>query len=66
MKGAKYMYQPKRKHMRRDHVIGVRLTEAEMMKAKEKASVSCISLSSWAREIIKDYLSLCSEAEKEQ
>lgn len=59
------MYQPKRKNIRRDCVIGVRLTEAEMEKAKKHAGVSCISLSSWAREIIKDYLDLCSAEEKQ-
>lgn len=60
------MYQPKRKNIRRDCVIGVRLTEVEMERAKERAGVSCISLSSWAREIIRDYLELSKEDSKEQ
>lgn len=52
------MYQPKRSSLRRDKVIGVRLTEEEMKLAQKQASKSCISLSSWAREILRDYLKL--------
>ena len=65
MKGDMFMYQPRRKNIRRDKVVGVRLTETEMEKAKHFAGVSCISLSSWAREIITDYLRMVeSEAQK--
>lgn len=52
------MYQPKRSSLRRDKVIGVRLTEEEMRLAQKQASRSCISLSSWAREILRDYLKM--------
>lgn len=52
------MYQPKRCELRRDKVIGVRLTEKEMRLAQKQACKSCISLSSWAREILRDYLKM--------
>ena len=52
------MYRPKRSDLRRDKVIGVRLTEEEMKLAQKHANCSCISLSSWAREILRDYLKM--------
>lgn len=55
------MYQPKRKNLRRDNVIAVRISEAEFERIKRNASEAQLTLSSWCREIIKDYLELQAE-----
>lgn len=66
MRGVLCMYHPKRKDIRKDCVIGVRLTKSEMQRVKSRASASRISLSSWAREIINAYLDLNSDDTKKE
>lgn len=50
------MYQPKRENLRKDSVIALRVSEREFDTIKHKATETGISLSSWCREIILDYL----------
>ena len=50
------MYVPTRKALRKDLVIGVRISEQEMALIRDSAHDAGLTLSSWCREIILDYL----------
>lgn len=52
------MYRPTRSKLRKDAVIGVRISDDEMEKIKVSAMHSGLSLSSWCREILLDYLKM--------
>jgi predicted DNA binding CopG/RHH family protein len=59
------MYVPTRKALRKDLVVGVRISEYEMDLIKDSAHDAGLTLSSWCREIILDYLRMQS-AQKPQ
>lgn len=50
------MYVPTRKSLRKDLVVGVRISEDEMSLIRDSAHDAGLTLSSWCREIILDYL----------
>ena len=50
------MYVPTRKTLRKDLVVGVRISEDEMSLIRDSAHDAGLTLSSWCREIILDYL----------
>lgn len=50
------MFQPKRSKLRKDSVVGLRISEEEYEKIKNSAMMTGLTMSSWCREIILDYL----------
>lgn len=51
--------QPKRRQkLRRDNVIALRVSDDEFEKIKSMSLSDGLTLSSWCREIIKDYFAL--------
>lgn len=50
------MFQPRRSKLRKDSVVGLRISEEEYEKIKNSAMVTGLTMSSWCREIILDYL----------
>lgn len=55
------MYQPKRSKLRKDNVVGLRISEEEYEKIKNSAMMTGLTMSSWCREIILDYLRMQEE-----
>lgn len=55
------MYQPKRSKLRKDNVVGLRISEEEYEKIKTSAIMTGLTMSSWCREIILDYLRMQEE-----
>lgn len=55
------MYQPKRSKIRKDNVVGLRISEEEYAQVKNSAIESGLTMSSWCREIILDYLRMQEE-----
>ena len=58
------MYVPTRKALRKDLVVGVRISEDEMSLIRDSAHDAGLTLSSWCREIILDYLRMAESQEK--
>lgn len=52
------MHQKKRKSLRCDNVIALRVTDEELEKIKSMSLSDGLTLSSWCREIIKDYFAM--------
>jgi predicted DNA binding CopG/RHH family protein len=55
------MYQPKRSKLRKDNVVGLRISEEEYDRIKNSAMLTGLTMSSWCREIILDYLRMQEE-----
>lgn len=55
------MYQPKRSKLRKDYVVGLRISEEEYDRIKSSAMLTGLTMSSWCREIIIDYLRMQEE-----
>lgn len=60
------MYRPKRTSLRKDSVIGVRVSDDEMARIKDSAREAGLTLSSWSREIIIDYLRMVDSQSQEK
>jgi predicted DNA binding CopG/RHH family protein len=58
------MFRPTRSKLRKDAVIGVRISDDEMNKIKVSAMESGLTLSSWCREIILDYIKMSDECKQ--